>query len=258
MQRSWAEDEQSARMGWARRRAVCGWLHCTDLLLCRPAVDLRPALPSPPPKQSVPSSCSTPTCPTALERASTAARWQARRGALPAATCLLPTLSCSEPALSTSLFPPTYPPHTGDVNLFLNDLDEPHTGEVEIMVAAPCSRRKGLGEEALQLFMAYCASALVRGWCVCGGGWGGGGVGGGPVACGLRLLNLRGASACRPQPAPHPPPLLPPPPPLPGRDQVPSKGGRGQRALPAPDGQAGFCRGVAQLHLQGGHPGAAG
>lgn len=48
----------------------------------------------------------------------------------------------------------------GDVNIFLNDYDEPHTAEIEIMVAEPRSRRKGMAEEALTLFMAYASSRL--------------------------------------------------------------------------------------------------
>lgn len=48
----------------------------------------------------------------------------------------------------------------GDVNIFLNDHDEPLTAEIEIMVAEPRSRRKGLAEEALTLFMAYASSQL--------------------------------------------------------------------------------------------------
>ncbi|PSC76460.1 histone H3 [Micractinium conductrix] len=48
----------------------------------------------------------------------------------------------------------------GDVNLFLNDHEEPHTAEVEIMIAEPRSRRKGIAEEALRLFMSYASSRL--------------------------------------------------------------------------------------------------
>ncbi|KAL4447998.1 hypothetical protein ABPG75_005217 [Micractinium tetrahymenae] len=48
----------------------------------------------------------------------------------------------------------------GDVNIFLNDHEEPHTAEIEIMVAEPRSRRKGVAEEALTLFMAYASSRL--------------------------------------------------------------------------------------------------
>ncbi|KAL4444972.1 hypothetical protein ABPG77_004022 [Micractinium sp. CCAP 211/92] len=48
----------------------------------------------------------------------------------------------------------------GDVNIFLNDHEEPHTAEIEIMVAEPRSRRKGIAEEALTLFMAYASSRL--------------------------------------------------------------------------------------------------
>jgi RimJ/RimL family protein N-acetyltransferase len=48
----------------------------------------------------------------------------------------------------------------GDVNLFLNDHDDHSIAEIEIMIAEPASRRKGLATEALQLFMAYGVSAL--------------------------------------------------------------------------------------------------
>jgi len=44
----------------------------------------------------------------------------------------------------------------GDVNLFWNDHDdELHTAEIEIMVAAKESRRKGIAKDALRLMMAY-------------------------------------------------------------------------------------------------------
>ena len=49
----------------------------------------------------------------------------------------------------------------GDVNLFWNDHEEEHAAEIEVMVAEPRSRRKGLAHEALQLFMAYAATELV-------------------------------------------------------------------------------------------------
>ncbi|KIY98693.1 N-acetyltransferase 9-like protein [Monoraphidium neglectum] len=48
----------------------------------------------------------------------------------------------------------------GDVNLFLNDPDDRLAGEVEIMVAEPESRRKGMACEALRLFMAYVVREL--------------------------------------------------------------------------------------------------
>jgi RimJ/RimL family protein N-acetyltransferase len=48
----------------------------------------------------------------------------------------------------------------GDTNLFLNDPDDAHHAEIEVMVAEAGSRRRGLAEEALQLLMAYAASAL--------------------------------------------------------------------------------------------------
>ena len=65
----------------------------------------------------------------------------------------------------------------GDVNLFFNDPDDPHTAEIEIMIASNLDfiylsfgsptnlliypsldsqcRRKGLGSEALQTMMFY-------------------------------------------------------------------------------------------------------
>lgn len=36
---------------------------------------------------------------------------------------------------------------TGDVNLFLNDQDDKHCAEMEIMIAEERSRRKGIGRE---------------------------------------------------------------------------------------------------------------
>ena len=43
----------------------------------------------------------------------------------------------------------------GDVNLFLHDRDDPTNAEIEIMVAEPNYRRKGLAKEALNLMMGY-------------------------------------------------------------------------------------------------------
>ncbi|KJE92448.1 Nat9 protein [Capsaspora owczarzaki ATCC 30864] len=43
----------------------------------------------------------------------------------------------------------------GDVNLFLNDPDEPHTAEVEIMIAEPKFRRRGLAREAILMMLDY-------------------------------------------------------------------------------------------------------
>ncbi|KAI3438398.1 hypothetical protein D9Q98_000830 [Chlorella vulgaris] len=50
----------------------------------------------------------------------------------------------------------------GDVNFFLNDHDEPHTAEIEVMVAEPRSRCKGMAKEALTLFMAYATTLGVN------------------------------------------------------------------------------------------------
>ena len=43
----------------------------------------------------------------------------------------------------------------GDVNLLLHDRDNPTNAEVEIMVAEPKCRRKGLAKEALHIMMGY-------------------------------------------------------------------------------------------------------
>jgi hypothetical protein len=49
----------------------------------------------------------------------------------------------------------------GDVNLYWNDVDEPNTVEIEIMVAEAKCRRKGVAYEALTIFMAYAVTELV-------------------------------------------------------------------------------------------------
>ena len=43
----------------------------------------------------------------------------------------------------------------GDVNLFFNDQDDPHCGEIEIMIAEPSARQKGFAIETLQTFLRY-------------------------------------------------------------------------------------------------------
>ncbi|XP_027340237.1 N-acetyltransferase 9-like protein [Abrus precatorius] len=43
----------------------------------------------------------------------------------------------------------------GDVNIFMNDLDNPHMAEIEIMIAELKSRRKGLGKESVLMMMAF-------------------------------------------------------------------------------------------------------
>ncbi|KAJ3331996.1 N-acetyltransferase 9 [Blyttiomyces sp. JEL0837] len=40
----------------------------------------------------------------------------------------------------------------GDVNLYFNDHDDPHNGEIEVMIAESEARKKGYALEALQLF----------------------------------------------------------------------------------------------------------
>ncbi|XP_057792955.1 GCN5-related N-acetyltransferase 9 isoform X3 [Salvia miltiorrhiza] len=50
-------------------------------------------------------------------------------------------------------------PHTeamvGDVNIFMNDLDDPQIAEVEIMIAEQKSRGKGLAKESILLMIAF-------------------------------------------------------------------------------------------------------
>ncbi|XP_043688752.1 N-acetyltransferase 9-like protein [Telopea speciosissima] len=43
----------------------------------------------------------------------------------------------------------------GDVNIYMNDLDDAQTAEIEIMIAEPKSRGKGLGEESVLMMMAF-------------------------------------------------------------------------------------------------------
>nr|KYP43029.1 N-acetyltransferase 9-like protein [Cajanus cajan] len=48
----------------------------------------------------------------------------------------------------------------GDVNIFMNDLDNPHVAEVEIMIAEPKSRRKGLAKESVLMMMTFAIKKL--------------------------------------------------------------------------------------------------
>ncbi|KAL9319540.1 hypothetical protein ACSQ67_011379 [Phaseolus vulgaris] len=48
----------------------------------------------------------------------------------------------------------------GDVNLFMNDLDDPHVAEVEIMIAEQKSRRKGLGKESVLMMITFAIEKL--------------------------------------------------------------------------------------------------
>ncbi|KAK7316527.1 hypothetical protein RJT34_00060 [Clitoria ternatea] len=48
----------------------------------------------------------------------------------------------------------------GDVNIFMNDLDNPHMAEIEIMIAEPKSRRKGLAKESVLMMMAFAVENL--------------------------------------------------------------------------------------------------
>ncbi|XP_010412402.1 PREDICTED: N-acetyltransferase 9-like protein [Camelina sativa] len=44
---------------------------------------------------------------------------------------------------------------TGDVNIYMNDVDDRKVAEVEIMIAEARSRGKGLGKESVLMMMAY-------------------------------------------------------------------------------------------------------
>ena len=48
----------------------------------------------------------------------------------------------------------------GDVNLFLNDIDDVHCGEIEIMIAETTARQKGCGLEALCAFLRVVIETL--------------------------------------------------------------------------------------------------
>ncbi|CAF4624473.1 unnamed protein product [Rotaria sp. Silwood1] len=48
----------------------------------------------------------------------------------------------------------------GDVNLFLNDPDDVHCGEIEIMIAEVSARHKGYGIETLYTFIRYAIETL--------------------------------------------------------------------------------------------------
>ncbi|KAG0339172.1 N-acetyltransferase 9 [Podila horticola] len=48
----------------------------------------------------------------------------------------------------------------GDVNLFFNDHDDPHSAEIEIMIAEPDYRRKGVGLEAIRMMITYAHQSL--------------------------------------------------------------------------------------------------
>ncbi|KAG0464323.1 hypothetical protein HPP92_020392 [Vanilla planifolia] len=43
----------------------------------------------------------------------------------------------------------------GDVNIYMNDPDNLHSAEIEIMIAEPKSRGKGLGEESILMMMEF-------------------------------------------------------------------------------------------------------
>ncbi|XP_012634197.1 alpha/beta-tubulin-N-acetyltransferase 9 isoform X2 [Microcebus murinus] len=48
----------------------------------------------------------------------------------------------------------------GDVNLFLTDLEDPTVGEIEVMIAEPSCRGRGLGTEAVLMMLSYGVTKL--------------------------------------------------------------------------------------------------
>eukprot|EP00898_Chlorokybus_atmophyticus_P008926 jgi/Chlat1/9034/Chrsp94S08304 len=48
----------------------------------------------------------------------------------------------------------------GDVNLYFNDVEDTQAAEIEVMIAEPNSRGRGLGKEASMLTMAYAVAVL--------------------------------------------------------------------------------------------------
>ncbi|XP_065875629.1 GCN5-related N-acetyltransferase 9 isoform X3 [Euphorbia lathyris] len=48
----------------------------------------------------------------------------------------------------------------GDVNIYMNDLDDRQMAEIEIMIAEPKSRGKGLGKESVVMMMTYAIQSL--------------------------------------------------------------------------------------------------
>ncbi|EFJ28579.1 hypothetical protein SELMODRAFT_93596 [Selaginella moellendorffii] len=48
----------------------------------------------------------------------------------------------------------------GDVNLYMNDVENSSVAEIEIMIAEHGSRRKGFGREAVQIMMAFASKNL--------------------------------------------------------------------------------------------------
>ncbi|XP_075670853.1 GCN5-related N-acetyltransferase 9 isoform X2 [Castanea sativa] len=48
----------------------------------------------------------------------------------------------------------------GDVNLYMNNFDDPNMAEIEIMIAEPKSRGKGLGKESVLLMVNFAVESL--------------------------------------------------------------------------------------------------
>ncbi|GAB2233748.1 hypothetical protein Droror1_Dr00002977 [Drosera rotundifolia] len=48
----------------------------------------------------------------------------------------------------------------GDVNIYMNDMDDPKVAEIEIMIAEPKSRGRGLGKESVLMMMVYAVEHL--------------------------------------------------------------------------------------------------
>ncbi|KAI5652294.1 hypothetical protein M9H77_29481 [Catharanthus roseus] len=48
----------------------------------------------------------------------------------------------------------------GDVNIYMNDMEDTKKAEIEIMIAEPKSRGKGLGKESVSMMMAFAVKNL--------------------------------------------------------------------------------------------------
>ncbi|XP_075670852.1 GCN5-related N-acetyltransferase 9 isoform X1 [Castanea sativa] len=53
-----------------------------------------------------------------------------------------------------------FPAMVGDVNLYMNNFDDPNMAEIEIMIAEPKSRGKGLGKESVLLMVNFAVESL--------------------------------------------------------------------------------------------------
>ncbi|KAF5178946.1 N-acetyltransferase, partial [Thalictrum thalictroides] len=54
----------------------------------------------------------------------------------------------------------------GDVNIYMNDMDDTQMAEIEIMIAEPKCQGKGLGKEAVMMMMCFAIDNLgIQSFC---------------------------------------------------------------------------------------------